>query len=115
MPKGIELNQQNNVNIISVLDMRLDEYAAAPLKTALDNLINADQVWIVVDLAAVLGMSLEAVQVLTTALQSARRKHGAVRLANLNKQPAEIIRTSFPVPVFETFESVDEAVKSFQG
>lgn len=115
MPKGVELNKQNNVNVVSVLDMRLDEYAAVPLKTALDDLINAGQVYIVVDLAAVLGLSMEALQALTLALQSARRKQGEVRLASLNKQPADLIRASFPAPVFTTFGSVEEAVKSFQG
>lgn len=115
MARGVELNKMNNVNVISVLDAKLDDRTAPALKTALDELVNTDQVLIVVNLEAVLLMGMDGLQVLTSAHQAARRKRGGVRLANLNKQPSDIMRASFPTPIFEIFGSVEEAVKSFQG
>ena len=104
----------DNVVLIEISGELMGGKEAEDFKSVLFELINNEKLNIVVDLQRATWMNSSGLGMLVAGLTSMRSSGGDLRLANLSeriRQPFEITRLD---TIFKTFDSLDDAVKSFQ-
>jgi anti-sigma B factor antagonist len=76
--------------------------------------INSGKKKIIIDLGGVEWMSSVGLGMLISALTTAKNNQCELKLANVTKSIQSLLTITRLTTIFETFESVDEAVKSFK-
>lgn len=107
----IDQTTQNGVTVLTLDGDALggpDGTVLAQALRALDSPARA-----VVDLGAVRHMNSSGLGMLVGAMTSARKENGDVRLARLSDRIETLLRTTRLLDVFETFDTVEEGVASF--
>ena len=108
---------ETQVGDVTVLHLRgqlvLDD-GDLVFRDAVNALIERGRLKIVVDLADVTYIDSAGIGVLIARYLGVRRRGGDMRLANLTARSHRVMTITHLMTVFEPFESVDAAVRSFQ-
>ena len=83
-------------------------------RDAVNALMDRERLKIVVDLADVTYIDSAGIGVLIARYLSIRRRGGDMRLANLTTRSHRVMTITHLMTVFKPFDSVDDAVRSFQ-
>jgi len=109
----IVTNMEENVFVIKITGELMAGQDSEKLRNVVDETIQSEQVNVVVDMEEVNWMNSSGLGMLISALTSLRSSGGDMRLANLSerlKRPMQITKLD---TVFQDFDSVAEAVKSY--
>ena len=87
--------------------------ASQQLRTKLKEVLSRGQTRMVLDLANVGHIDSAGLGTLVAGYSSARNEGAAIKLANLTKKFHEQLNITKLVTVFEVYNTVDEALKSF--
>lgn len=79
----------------------------------LHKLIEEGKKNVIVDLAEVKFMNSSGLGMLISGLTTMKRENGSLKLANVTEKIESLLIITKLITIFESFESVDEAVKSF--
>ncbi len=104
---------EGNVNVIKITGELMAGQDSEKLRSIVDESINAENVNVVVDMEEVNWMNSSGLGMLISALTSLRSSGGDMRLANLSdriRRPMQITKLD---KVFQDFDSVAKAVKSY--
>lgn len=83
------------------------------LRARLKNLLNEGKTQLVLDLAQVSYIDSAGLGALVAGYTTARNEGASMKLANLTKKFHEQLHITKLVTVFEVYDTVDQAVKSF--
>lgn len=86
---------------------------ASLLNDKLHELVEAGTVKVVVDLGKVNWMNSSGLGILIGALTTIKNNKGELKLANVTERIKSLFIITKLITVFESFESVDDAAKSF--
>lgn len=86
---------------------------AGLLNDKLHDLIDASKTKVVADLSKVNWMNSSGLGILISGLTTMKNNNGDLKLACVTDRIQSILMITKLISVFETFDSVDEAVKSF--
>lgn len=92
---------------------RLDAASATQLKDQVKHLLGAGDKALVIDLSQVTFMDSSGLGSLVACLRSANQSSGDVKLAALTPEICNIVELTRLHRLFQIFDSVDEAVKSY--
>ena len=87
---------------------------ATLLNDKLHELIDAGKIHVVADLREVDWMNSSGLGILIGGLTTMRNSGGDLRLANITDRIQNLLMITKLLTVFESFETVEDAVKSFQ-
>jgi anti-sigma B factor antagonist len=87
---------------------------AAILHDSLHELINQGKKKVVIDLAKVDWMNSTGLGILISGLTTMRNNGGELKLANVTEKIQSLLTITKLITVFETFDSIDQAVQSFK-
>lgn len=113
--EGIRLETGfTNINGTRILDVagEIDVYTAPQFKDAVNNILNAGQKHLIVNMAAVTYMDSSGFGTLLSATKRLRPQGGTVNLVKCNSAIDRILRITRLNTVFATFDSVDQAVQA---
>jgi len=79
------------------------------------NLLNVGQRRLVIDLSKVKWMNSQGLGVLMACLTSARNSESEIKLSGATDKVKSILMVTKLITIFENFESVDQAVKSYSS
>ena len=85
------------------------------LKDKVNSLVNQGQRKIVLNLAAVPYLDSAGLGEVVRAYTTVSRQGGSLKLLNLTKRITDLLSITKLLTVFDTFESEDEAVRSFSA
>jgi len=85
----------------------------APFRHHMDNLIKEGRLKIILNMQNVSYIDSAGVGVMVGKLVSVRRQGGDIKLLHLSHRSLRVMTITKLVTVFETFESEEEAVRSF--
>ncbi|MFQ5676100.1 MAG: STAS domain-containing protein [bacterium] len=108
----ITTRSENSVSIIQI-EGEVDLYSSPDLRKRLLKITDAKDKAILVDLQKVKYMDSSGVATLVEALQQVSKYGGKLKLANLKDAVKDVFELSRLDKVFDIFESIDEALKSF--
>lgn len=113
---GVKLNEQRyHATVIEITGKFLGSVDGPKFKDLLEELKEEGKTQVVVDLAQTEFMDSSGVGVLISGLTTMRKADGDMRLANLKKRIRNLfMMTHLLGPVFENYESVEEAAQSFE-
>jgi anti-sigma B factor antagonist len=107
---------ERQVGDITVLDLSgllvLDD-GDAVFRDAVNDLIARDRLSMVVNLADVTYIDSAGIGVLIGRYLGVKRRGGEMKLANLTSRSHRVMTITHLLTVFDAYESVDEAIKSF--
>lgn len=107
---------QTQVGDITVLDLKgqliLDD-GDTVFRQAVNDLIDRDQLKIVVNLGDVSYIDSAGIGVLIARYLGVKRRGGDMKLANLTTRSHRVMTITHLLTVFDAFNSVEEAVRSF--
>ena len=106
---------QENVNGVFVLKLigRLDASCVSQLKNAVQELIEAKKLKILIDMASVDFVDSSGLGTLVTCMQSVNRFGGAFKISSVQKNPKFLFETTRLDRVFKLFEEREVALNSF--
>lgn len=87
---------------------------ASLLNDKIHEYIESEHKKVVIDLAQVEWMNSTGLGILISGYTKLRNHEGVLKLANITDKIQSLLTITKLVTVFETFDSVDEAVKSFK-
>jgi len=87
---------------------------AASLHDQLHEFIKEDKRKVIIDLAKVDWMNSTGLGILISGLTTMRNNGGELKLANVTEKIESLLTITKLITVFENYESVEEAVKSFK-
>ena len=107
---------ERQVGDITVLDLSgllvLDD-GDAVFRDAVNDLIARDRLSMVVNLADVTYIDSAGIGVLIGRYLGVKRRGGEMKLANLTSRSHRVMTITHLLTVFDAYESVDDAIKSF--
>jgi anti-sigma B factor antagonist len=86
---------------------------ATLLHDKLHDLIEKGQKKVIIDLAKVEWMNSTGLGILISSLTTLKNSQGELKLANVTDKIQSLLTITKLVTVFEAFDSIDEAIKSF--
>jgi anti-sigma B factor antagonist len=107
-----------DVGDVTVLDLDghlIFDGGDAVFRDGVNDLIARDRLKIVVNLANVTYIDSAGIGVLIARFLAVRRRGGDMRLANLTVRSHRVMTITQLLNVFESFKTVDEAVRSFES
>lgn len=111
-----QTNEQDQVVVIDIKGKFLGSIEGPGFKDTIDRLKQEGKTHVVIDLAQADLMDSSGIGALISALTSMRKAGGDVRLANLKKRIRNIfLMTRLLGQVFKDYDSLDEAVTSFDN
>jgi anti-sigma B factor antagonist len=109
----IAMREAGRVTVLSLTGrLSVDEESA--LRQAVNALVQADRLFLVLNLAAVSLIDSAGLGTLVAACVKVRRRQGDVKLVRLTPRNNHAMRITRLDKVFESFASEDEAVASFE-
>jgi len=106
--------EQNNVVILEPKGKIMGGPDASLLHDKLYECIEKDRKQIVIDLSGVDWMNSTGLGILISSYTTLRNHNGELKLANVTDKIKSLLTITKLVSVFESFDSVDEAVNSFK-
>lgn len=111
---SISVQEQYQATVVQIKGKFLGSVDGPELKQKLDDLKQAGKTNIVIDLGETDFMDSSGIGALIAGLTSMRKAGGDVRLANMEKRIQGLfVMTRLLGPVFDNYESVDDALNSF--
>jgi anti-sigma B factor antagonist len=101
--------------VVLTLSGRLTVETESDVKAMVRQAFDAGRCNIVIDLSGVRYIDSCGLGILAQSYVSAFRRGGAVRLANVTGRNHRLLTITKLLPVFDVFDSVDDAVRSFAG
>ncbi len=92
---------------------RIDSSNASELDTTLAQLIDDSHHKLVLELTEVSYMSSAGLRAIVSALRTAKKKHGDVRIAAPSERVSEVFTLAGLTPLFQMFDDIETAVNSF--
>ena len=80
----------------------------------LESCIEVERPKVVLDCSKLARLEVDSIRLLLCCLEEAIRRNGDVRLAGLQPRAHALLKSTGLDLIFQTFESVDEAVESFR-
>ena len=109
----ITMREAGRVTVMSLTGrLSVDEESA--LRHAVNALVQADRVLLVLNLAAVSLIDSAGLGTLVASCVKVRRRQGDIKLVRLTRRNDRALRITRLDTVFESFASEDEAVASFE-
>lgn len=105
--------EQDNIVVLEPKGKIMGGPDASLLHDKLYELIENDKKRIVIDLAGVEWMNSTGLGILISSYTTLRNHNGALKLANVTDKIQSLLTITKLVTVFDTHDSVDEAIKSF--
>lgn len=93
---------------------RVDSTNAHELDATLSQLISDGNKDLVLDLAKITYMSSAGLRAIVSALRSAKRRNGDVRIGAASERVVEVFSLAGLTPLFQMFDDVETAVNSFK-
>ncbi len=109
--------QEKDVDGVVVLELSgkiMGGPDATLLNDKLHELVEANRIKVVVDLGKVNWMNSSGLGILIGAMTTIRNNKGELKLANVTERIKSLFIITKLITVFESFESVEEAIKSFE-
>jgi len=105
--------EQDGVVVLELTGKIMGGPDAALLNEKLHELIDQGKSKVVADLAKVNWMNSSGLGILIGGLTTMRNNKGDLKLANVTERIQSLLMITKLITVFETFDSVDEAIASF--
>ncbi|MBD3289706.1 anti-sigma factor antagonist [candidate division KSB1 bacterium] len=105
--------EQGGVVVLELAGKIMGGPDATLLNEKLHELIDSDKTKVVADLSKVSWMNSSGLGILIGGLTTMRNNQGDLKLANVTERIQSLLIITKLITVFETFNSVDEAVDSF--
>ena len=109
----INVENKSGVTVLSPKGKITIGVGDVALREAVGEALEAGARNIVIDLGGVTTMDSSGVGELVSAYTTVTNRGGKLKLANLPSKVADILQITQLITVFETFDSVDEAIESF--
>ena len=111
----MKLNEKNigDVVVLELSGKIMGGPDASLLNDKLHELVEAGKIKVVVDLSKVNWMNSSGLGILIGAMTTIKNNNGELKLANVTERIKSLFIITKLITVFESFESVDEAVESF--
>jgi len=109
--------QSKSMNDVKVLSLtgRFDALTSPQVQTWLDEAINTNPAYVVVNLGAVNFIDSTALSTLVAGMKRARQAEGDLRLCKLQQPVRMIFELTRLDKAFEIFPGEDEAIDAFKG
>lgn len=108
----IEVNSHKRVDVVTVSG-RIDSSNAPELDAALKGLLESGRTNIILAMSDANYMSSAGLRAIVTALRTAKKNRGDVRLAAPSERIVEVLKLAGLEEVFETYDDEVSAVGSF--
>ena len=105
--------EQDNVVIIEPKGKIMGGPESTALHDLLHELIEQGKTNVIIDLGKVDWMNSTGLGLLISGLTTLRKSEGELRLANVTEKIQSLLTITKLVTVFKSFDSIDDAVKSF--
>lgn len=109
----IKTVEQYNAVVLEIKGNIMGGPEAGELNELLHKLIDEDKKNVIIDLADVKFMNSSGLGMLISAYTTMKNGGGNLKLANATEKINSLLLITKLVTIFENFDSVDEAVKSF--
>jgi anti-sigma B factor antagonist len=109
---------ERHVGAVTVLDLKGNltiDQDAQRLKDKINSLIQQDRLAVVLNLGEVPYIDSGGLGQLVASYGSLAKTSGGLKLLNVNKKNHDLLSITRLVTIFDTFDSEDEAVKSFSA
>lgn len=108
----MEIEKMDGVTVIST-DERLDALAAPKLKEIVKNMSEEAKTKLVIDLAKTKFIDSSGCGALVASLRTLLKNHGDLKIARPTPQAQTLFQLTRLHRVFEIFDNLDTAIKSF--
>ncbi|MFA6220984.1 MAG: STAS domain-containing protein [Desulfomonilaceae bacterium] len=108
----MEIEKMDGVTVIST-DERLDALAAPKLKEIVKNMSEEAKTKLVIDLAKTKFIDSSGCGALVASLRTLLKNHGDLKIARPSPQAQTLFQLTRLHRVFEIFDDLDTAIKSF--
>ncbi len=109
----IKTREQYNAVVVELKGNVMGGPEAQEFQDLLHKFIEEDKKNIVIDLASVKFMNSSGLGMLISGFTTVKNNGGSMKLANATEKIESLLVITKLITIFEHFESVDEAVKSF--
>ena len=109
----IDVRSQNNIKIIKLRGrLNLGE-SVDRMRETFDDMINAGEIFFVVDLGEVAMVDSSGIGLLVRCLTAAKQRSGSLKLLKPSKFAVQTLRMTGLLSLFEVYEDEEKAVSSF--
>ena len=109
----IKVTERYESVVIEIKGNAMGGPEATEFNDALKKLLAEGKKKIVIDLADVKFMNSSGLGMLISGLTSVKNAEGVLKLANVTEKIQSLLMVTKLITIFETYDSVEEAVKSF--
>ncbi len=109
----IEISERDGTGVVTISG-RLEHSRCSELQTALEGLVLTERPRVAVDLSRVSYLDSSALGILVSALKSAQRRGGDLRLSGLNEMLMDVFRITRLSNIFQIHPTVWAAIESFK-
>jgi anti-sigma B factor antagonist len=109
----VETQQKNGVTVI-IVDERLDTLAAPKFRETIREMSEQSKLKLVVDMTKTKLIDSTGCGVLVASLRTLLKNHGDIKIARPSPQAKTLFGLTRLDRVFEIYEDLDEAIKSFR-
>ncbi len=114
MTNTFEIIEKREEDIVILeISGELDALVAPKFKEVFSKLIDKDMIKYIVDFEGLVHINSLAMGILRGKLQILKEMNGDIKIANLNKHIRTIFETIGLDEIFEIYDSVEDAIKSF--
>ena len=110
----LSFHEKNGVVVLEPKGKIMGGPDATVLHDKLHDFIKEDKKKVVIDLAKVDWMNSTGLGILISGLTTLRNNGGELKLANVTEKIQSLLTITKLITVFESFDSVEEAVSSFK-
>jgi len=105
--------EENGVTVIEPRGKIMGGPESTELHDLLHDLIDQGKKKVVIDLSRVDWMNSTGLGLLISGLTTLRKSEGELKLANVTEKIQSLLTITKLVTIFKTYDTVDEAIKSF--
>lgn len=111
----IKLSDRHGIVVLELNGKIMGGPDATALNDKLHELVETDRIKVVADLAKVDWMNSSGLGILISGLTTIRNAGGDLKLAAVTERIKSLLMITKLLTIFDTFETVDEAVSSFSN
>ena len=109
----LDLKELSGVSVLQLSGRLVDGHGDQELREAVNVLLDSGRVRIVVDLSGVSAIDSAGLGELVAAARRTTRAGGALKALHPRERVAHVMNIARVLPLFEVFETQDQAVSSF--
>jgi anti-sigma B factor antagonist len=110
---SVTLTEQGDISILDLKGLLVLDDGDAVFRDAINDLIERERLKIVVNLADVSYIDSAGIGVMIGRYLAVKRRGGDMKLAHLTARSHRVMTITHLLTVFEAFENVEDAIKSF--